>query len=463
MRGSWRTRVGAVAGAVAVALGALLGGSVLRPGPVSAAYCDDFPFLCTTYVVAPGGNGAGTVTTNDGFINCRSVAGTTSGTCSHRYVEDQDGFIHIDLNLTADAGDMACYKTNCAADAQTQSFSVNSTTGTYTDSYPAFRHEDCVAYPTMCKNLTINMSGDGSGNVMAGVDGLDCDYTGGAGQCTWRFFTGNTGTPPQIYVLGTAATGSEVCEDSVCGPTADFNTRLYSDQTFSFTFNLLTYDVTVARAGNGSGRVISSPGGIDCGSDCTGSWKHGDSVTLSAAANAGSTFASWSGACAGQDATCDLVVTGTSTSTATFVKAGASATPGSTLSPAATPRPTPSPGATATPVGTLRPATHGPTPSSDATAAPGESPGVSVPGGSIDLPTPGPSAAATPVDSGTVGSPGAPGSTDRPLPVAGGATGNDIGLFALAIVVAGILIAIGLAVGLRGRRANAAGSADEGA
>jgi VCBS repeat-containing protein len=57
--------------------------------------------------------------------------------------------------------------------------------------------------------------------------------------------------------------------------------------------------VQVSRAGSGSGSVLSSPAGIDCGADCAEPFATGVVVMLEATPADGSIFAGWSGACAG--------------------------------------------------------------------------------------------------------------------------------------------------------------------
>lgn len=64
--------------------------------------------------------------------------------------------------------------------------------------------------------------------------------------------------------------------------------------------------ISVTRAGIGSGRITSSPSGIDCGARCSNTFSKGTSVTLTAAAATGSTFTGWSGACSGSGSTCTL-------------------------------------------------------------------------------------------------------------------------------------------------------------
>lgn len=104
---------------------------------------------------------------------------------------------------------------------------------------------------------------------------------------------------------------------------------------------------TVAAAGAGSGRVTSSPAGIDCVSatgstsgSCQMSVRSSSRVTLSASPAAGSVFEGWSGACSGT-ATCTLTMAGGQSVTATFGRSqtggggggggGAACTPTSTV------------------------------------------------------------------------------------------------------------------------------------
>ncbi|MER2562694.1 MAG: hypothetical protein ABTQ32_18350 [Myxococcaceae bacterium] len=79
--------------------------------------------------------------------------------------------------------------------------------------------------------------------------------------------------------------------------------------------------LTVTKAGIGSGRVVSSPTGIDCGSSCSTTFDTKTAVTLTATAETGSTFTGWSGACSGASTTCTLTALDAQNVTATFVKA----------------------------------------------------------------------------------------------------------------------------------------------
>ncbi|MDQ7788367.1 MAG: choice-of-anchor D domain-containing protein [Thermodesulfovibrionales bacterium] len=77
-----------------------------------------------------------------------------------------------------------------------------------------------------------------------------------------------------------------------------------------------TYNLNITKSGTGSGTVISSPNGINCGSDCSESYPNNTQVTFTATPNIGSTFAGWSG-----DADCSdgaVNMTASRSCTATF-------------------------------------------------------------------------------------------------------------------------------------------------
>lgn len=78
------------------------------------------------------------------------------------------------------------------------------------------------------------------------------------------------------------------------------------------------FPVSVSTIGSGS--VVSTPAGIDCGSVCTGQFADGTTVTLTPTAVAGNQFIDWGGACDAVAATnaCVLTVSQALTVTAEF-------------------------------------------------------------------------------------------------------------------------------------------------
>jgi hypothetical protein len=91
----------------------------------------------------------------------------------------------------------------------------------------------------------------------------------------------------------------------------------------SIIASIKPYAVTVGKAGTGTGTVTSTSDGavsgeINCGPECSRDFHNGATVTLTAAANAGSEFAGWSGAgCFGTGA-CVIEVSAATSVTAEF-------------------------------------------------------------------------------------------------------------------------------------------------
>ncbi len=81
-----------------------------------------------------------------------------------------------------------------------------------------------------------------------------------------------------------------------------------------------TFTLAVTNTGTGSGTVKSSPWGINCGSACTKAYKQGQTVTLTAKADPGSSFTGWSGdGCSGSN-NCSVIMISDESITANFVQ-----------------------------------------------------------------------------------------------------------------------------------------------
>ena len=132
-----------------------------------------------------------------------------------------------------------------------------------------------------------------------------CNPSSGVGD--YCFFTAATsfsfaGAPGSAYTAWVHACNNVSCSDLK-----------------SVNFNCInTYALNITKAGLGSGTVTSNPAGISCGGDCSRTYNYNTSVTLTAAASAGSIFAGWSGGgCSGTDP-CIVTMNGVKTVTATF-------------------------------------------------------------------------------------------------------------------------------------------------
>ena len=71
---------------------------------------------------------------------------------------------------------------------------------------------------------------------------------------------------------------------------------------------------------SGGGTATSSPSGIICGTSCNANYASGTTVTLSASAASGYSFAGWSGACGGLGTSCMVSMTAARSVTATFTQ-----------------------------------------------------------------------------------------------------------------------------------------------
>jgi hypothetical protein len=85
--------------------------------------------------------------------------------------------------------------------------------------------------------------------------------------------------------------------------------------------------LSVEKQGAGSGTITDASGALDCGGTCAADFEQGETVTLEATPDADSTFAGWSGACSGTDATCVLTLTEDTVVTASFAEKAPPGTP----------------------------------------------------------------------------------------------------------------------------------------
>ena len=293
--------------------------------------------------------------------------------------------------------------------------------------------------------LTISFGGNGSGAWQSQDGQIDCRMVNGyvdpREPCSGQYAVGPSGSVTVYYSI-TPATGSCViivdCPANG-GAVVGASTTFSNDLTKSALINLIKYPLSVSKTGAGTGNIGSTPSGINCGSTCTASFNYGASVTLTAVADQGAYFAGWTGACAGQAQACSVTMSNSSKSTNAVFGFGVAPTPSTVATPVATPTATPAttPAATpkATPKATTKPA---------GTPTPGASRG---PVPSVEWETPGPGSTAA-GETPSAASPEAATPTTEPIasvpPVAPVAAGSDLTPIALAILGAGLLIAIGI-------------------
>lgn len=164
-----------------------------------------------------------------------------------------------------------------------------------------------------CQTLTVNIVviGSGQGTVTSNPPGISCGT-----DCTENFLTGSV-----VSLAATPGSGLIFSGWSgACAGTGACNVTMNQAQSVTATFNTQTassYTLTVAKAGSGSGTIVSYPAGISCGFDCTESFPTGTNVMLNPTSVVNSVFTGWSGACNGLNV-CHLTMDQTKTVTGSF-------------------------------------------------------------------------------------------------------------------------------------------------
>jgi hypothetical protein len=233
------------------------------------------------------GTGSGTVTSNPAGINCGSD-------CSESY--NSGTLVTLTATYAADSifagwsGDPDC------SDGQVSMNASKTCTATFNDITPPTVSwiapvGDRQVYDV--GNETIQLEVAASDNV--GIshvvfyrwDYINETYLEIGRVSTWPYlidFDASSLLPGWNYVT------AEVHD------TSEYSTSEYIWLNHAFT-------LTVHKTGTGSGRVTSDPAGINCGSDCSGSYNSGTPVTLTASPAAESAFMGWSGGgCSGTGA-----------------------------------------------------------------------------------------------------------------------------------------------------------------
>ena len=144
-------------------------------------------------------------------------------------------------------------------------------------------------------NLSIDKRGDGNGTVTSTPIGIACGV-----DCEQDY---TNGTEVELRAQANAGstflgfTGGDCVDEQVCIVTMNRSRNVKA--VFASTEVL-----TVDKVGRGSGTVVSSPGGINCGPDCSEAYAKGTMVELTATPDEGSTFVGFEGGNCGGQQTC---------------------------------------------------------------------------------------------------------------------------------------------------------------
>jgi hypothetical protein len=140
--------------------------------------------------------------------------------------------------------------------------------------------------------LTIEQAGIGGGTITPSPSGVACDAT-----CS-QLFAGDV----VLTVAPDAGTKLESWSMPGCSGLTCAVPAVLGGRTVTARFAAVARQIQVTR--EGSGRITSSPAGIDCGATC--SYEHVGEVTLTATPFLGQTFEGWSELSCGTSATCEI-------------------------------------------------------------------------------------------------------------------------------------------------------------
>ncbi|MBI3802256.1 MAG: hypothetical protein HY282_00650 [Nitrospirae bacterium] len=247
-----------------------------------------FTLKTFTLSVTKAGTGAGTVTSSPVGIDCGAA-------CSASFN------ISTSVTLTASPASNSTFAGWSGACSGTGSCVVTvdaakSVTATFT-----------------LKAFTLSVATSGNGTVTSNVGGINCGANGNV--CTATLTVGTSVTLTATPAGGATFSGWSGC-DSASGSSCTL--AMNTDRSAAASFGIQTVALTVLKDGNGSGTVTSLPAGVSCGTDCSGFFNTGTSVTLTAAPVADSNFSGWTGCDTATGASCSVTMSAAKSVTATF-------------------------------------------------------------------------------------------------------------------------------------------------
>jgi hypothetical protein len=256
------------------------------PGPsqatVSWSAGSDGGSAITGYDVTPYVAGVAQATTSIGVATQTTVTGLTNGTTYTFRAAAKNA-----IGTGARSGDSIAVTPRTVPDAPTNVSAIASGAGQATVSWsaPAFNGGSAITG----YDVTSYLAGVAKGKITVGV----------VTQAAFAGLTNGMSYTFSVAAKNVAGTGAQSTDSNSVTPTVP------------------RFTLTVAMSGAGAGTVTSSGGAINCGTSCAGDFDAGSSVTLTASASSGSTFAGWSGPCTGVGS-CTVWFDARKTVTATF-------------------------------------------------------------------------------------------------------------------------------------------------
>lgn len=268
-----------------MALPALVVLALALPATASAA--------TQTLTVKPAGTGTGTVTSSPAGIECGATCGAPFAEGSTVVLKGVPGA------NTAAVQWAGCTKVNLENEC---SVTIGSSPKTVT-----------ATFNFLERTLTVTEKGLGGGEVTSSPAGIECGATCSAGFVKGTAVT-LTGSPASKALPPTWSGCDSVTGEDKCLVT------MSTAKSVTATFDPSEFALEVELAGLGSGKVTSSPAGIECGATCGAEFEHGSLVTLKGISGANTNPAvQWAG-CDSVDleGRCLVTMSAARTVTATF-------------------------------------------------------------------------------------------------------------------------------------------------
>ncbi len=217
------------------------------------------------------------------------------------------------------APDTTSYTDTSAVPGQSYVYRVRAL-GLPTGDVPSPESEPITPEPpgTLTLELLFAENSTGTGTVSSTPQGITCSLQPGS-VCRASFPVGSTITLTATPAAQSSFASWEGCE----GPGPTCTVQLTENKTVRVRFVPVQNTLTVQKAGDGAGRVLSdAPPDIDCGAACVASYTVQTTFRLRAVAEAGSSFVAWSDNCKPVGTRCEVTIGGGSgaTVTATFSK-----------------------------------------------------------------------------------------------------------------------------------------------
>ncbi len=278
-------------------------------GRVSTVSVRSVPLPAALTIVSTSISGQATVRSAPAGIDCTVNGSVLNGTCSFTFPGDAS----VVLTTTpAVLSELLSWTNDCSAAIGTTCTIATSQARTVGVALRAFR------------TLTITGAGNGTGAVTSTI-GLNCVITAGitSGNCSVNVTNGASvtltasATSPNSF----RGWGGDCASSTGNTCTLTMNTNRAPSARFDAPVVL-----TATPTGTGSGSIIAS-GVISCTRNnnvntgtCSSNVNFGTVVTLTASAGSFSTFAGWTGACAGSASTCQVTLDQARSVGATFTR-----------------------------------------------------------------------------------------------------------------------------------------------